>query len=286
VFRYPTLYSSAAGGGISVAGLSQETGVGTPTPGTASNPLQLPSAGSGLGLRYRTGSTSDEVNSVAQSTDGSKGVYPNANHVDGIGYTFFSYGNVSPLADSTKYGYLQLNGVDPIFQSYAGGFDPGQPASANGEIPGGAETIFPKCENTIWGGGLSFPNVRAGLYPAWSLLRLLYAATNAAAAQDLITSSNKYAVTSVPDYIPYAKITVAANGGCGTAAFTDPGFPLLRSHYQQRDGADDALGKAPVNAVGATEAGGDQGGFIIPVVSILTQATDSNTAAPLPRPKQ
>ena len=37
---------------------------------------------------------------------------------DGIGYTFFSYGNVGSIANQAKYGYIALNNVDPIFASY------------------------------------------------------------------------------------------------------------------------------------------------------------------------
>jgi hypothetical protein len=33
---------------------------------------------------------------------------------DAIGYTFFSYGNVSPIAGNPNYGYLTYQGVDPI----------------------------------------------------------------------------------------------------------------------------------------------------------------------------
>jgi hypothetical protein len=36
---------------------------------------------------------------------------------DSVGYTFFSYGNVSKLTNSAlnaPYGYLTVNGVDPI----------------------------------------------------------------------------------------------------------------------------------------------------------------------------
>jgi hypothetical protein len=273
VFRHVTGYSSTAGHGWSVEGLSQETGVGTPTAGTTSNPLQLASAGSGKGYRWRGIGTSEIIKEVQQSSDGSSGVYPNSNHVDGIGYTFFSYANVSPLADSTKYGYITLNGVDPIFASWnqgsngaGGNIDPGQPVAANGTIPGNADISggLPACENQIWGNDYSFPNVRNGSYRAWSILRLAYATTQATVISDLVKSSNNYAVSSVPDYIPLAKVTItgSATSNCGTTTFVDPGVDLVRSHYQQRDGADDALGKAPVNT-GTTEAGGDMGGAIL-----------------------
>src|SRR6202043_2489266 len=96
--------------------------------------------------------------------------------IDGIGYTFFSYGNVSSIANNPAYGYITLNNVDPIFASYGpqsstgAGYDTGQPASAGtlpaaATLPASCGTAFPCAENQIWTGGLSFPNLRNGTYP-------------------------------------------------------------------------------------------------------------------------
>lgn len=41
---------------------------------------------------------------------------------------------------------------------------------------------------------------------------------------------------------------------------TDPGLPILRSHFQQFDGAGNLLGVAPVNK---TDEGADTGGLIL-----------------------
>ena len=98
VFRRPTVPASAG-----VLGKSQEKGVGT------NNPLATGCAGGG-GSRYRGIGTGEEVTSVHDSV---------LKHgTDGIGYTFFSYGNVSSIANSANYGYITLNGIDPIFQTY------------------------------------------------------------------------------------------------------------------------------------------------------------------------
>ena len=53
--------------------------------------------------------------------------------------------------------------------------------------------------------------------------------TALSAAQLLVTGSQTYVVSSTPDFVPALKV--------GT---TDPGLPLLRSHYTQE-------GIAPVN---------------------------------------
>jgi len=59
----------------------------------------------------------------------------------------------------------------------------------------------------------------------------------------------------VPDFVPFAKTV-------GTTQ-TDPGLLILRSHYQEYDGAGTLIGAAPVNAA-KTEKGGDGGGTILP----------------------
>src|SRR5262249_61259480 len=81
--------------------------------------------------------------------------------------------------------------------------------------------------------------------------------TSATNAKNLVTVSNKYVTTTVPDYVPFAAVT-------GT---TDLGLKLVRSHYQQRDG-NGTIGAAPSNVT--AEAGGDVGGQILPTLSGIT----------------
>lgn len=297
VMRYPTLYSAATP--AAVEGLSQELN----TFGGACSGLQNPLAGqtcavaSGAGKRWRGIGTGEVVAAVTTSNSTSK----TTNATDGIAYTFFSYGNVAPVADSSLYGYIQLNGVDPIFQSYNQQFDPGQPTVANGRVPGTTETTFPACENAIWSNGYSFPNVRNGSYRAWSLLHLLYNSTQSTPVKDLITTGNEYAVTTVPDYIPDAKVTIttAISKNCSTTTtFTDLGLLLVRSHYSQIDGNGSTVyGTSPTctqvtgvtgctgtSSSNTTGGGGDMGGMIIPTAlgastaykTYLTQSGDAN----------
>jgi hypothetical protein len=313
VFRYPTLYSSNAALAQNVAGTSQETGVGSPST-LANNPLNH-------GNRYRAIGTSEEVESVACSffntytggncPTGLASGNSNSSTADGIGYAFYSYGNVAKLADSTNYGYITLDGVDPIWTSYqplVGSPDPGQPVPANyggalGVLPESTENGlkggntgdavgFPLCENQIWKYGESYPNLRNGSYRAWSLLRLVYPAAQATEVKDLITASNKFAVNSIPDYVPFASTAVTAGTGGCAAALTDPGLKVWHSHYQQLDGDDRPLGKAPVNTDTA-DAGGDMGGAILiyeatlgipDTTTQLTESTNSNNISPSLRP--
>ncbi len=257
VFRHPTVYPG------SVIGISQDANVNAPV----NNPLsgQSGTCLDGSGARYRAIGTGEEVKSVQNSGHNYS--------TDGIGYTFFSYGNVSPIANNPNYGYITLNSVDPIFSSYGpqkstgAGYDPGQPATsgtlpAAANLPSSCGSAFPCAENEIWAGGLSFPNLRNGTYPSWSIVRLVSNATGLTNAKALVKASQAFVVTSVPDYIPATK-TLA--GG-----ITDPGLLLVRSHYQEYDGAGTLLGVAPVNSGATTEAGGDAGGQILVCPTLTT----------------
>lgn len=247
VLRGPTVYTGTGTG--AVLGLSQEANVN----GAVNNPLagQSGTCLAGAGFRYRAIGSSELIKAVQNSSAKFGGR-------DGITYGLFGYGPVSSIANNTAYGYIQLNGVDPIFASYAGG-DPGQPG--NGTIPGAQNLpaacagTFPCPEKDIWTGGLSFPNLRNGTYSSWSLYRLVSNGTGLTAAKALLAKSQPFVVTSVPDYVPAKKTAVAGYP-------TDPGLTYLHSHYQQYDGAGDVIGAAPVNS-GTTEAGGEVGGFIL-----------------------
>src|SRR5208282_4380749 len=110
-----------------------------------------------------------------------------------------------------------------------------------------------------WAGGLSFPNLRNGTYSAWSIVRLVSNGTALTNAKNLVKASQGFVVGSVPDYVPATKTTVTLSGG---SSFTDPGLAIVRSHYQQYDGAGTLLGATPINC-GTGEAGGDMGGQIL-----------------------
>ena len=269
ILRGPTVYTGTGTGAI--LGLSHEANVAIN--GIPQNPLSgtatCVTSSNGLGARYRAIGASEEVKAVLNSAAKFGGL-------DGIGYSTFSYGNVSSLASDTAYGYITLNNVDPIFASYGPqnstglGYDPGQPNTA-GTLPGTANLpascsgAFPCAENQIWAGGLSFPNLRNGTYAAWSLIRVVSNGTALTNAKALVKEAQEFAVTSVPDFVPSVKTTA---GG-----ITDPGLLIVRSHYQQYDGAGTLIGAAPVNS-GTTEAGGDVGGLIL---SCATTATCSKT---------
>lgn len=260
LLRKPTVYTGTGSG--AVLGISQEANVG------ANNPLagQSGTCLNGLGARYR-GVGAGEIISWVQNSGKNLST-------DGIGYTFFSYGNVSKLGNNAAYGYATLNDVDPIWTSYGPqnstgvGYDPGQPAGAGvlptaTNLPASCSTAFPCPEKDIWTGGLSFPHVRDGSYNWWSIIRVISYASGLTNAKNLVKGAQVAVVDDVPDYVPAVK-TVGKTQ-------TDPGLLILRSHYQDYDGAGNFLGAAPVNH-GTTEAGGDGGGSILPCATTTTCA--------------
>lgn len=239
------------------SGASQETGVG----GTAHNPLTNLACGSG-GARWRAIGTGEEVKSVLNS---------NANNgMDGIGYSFFSYGNISSIANNSSYAYLTLDGVDGIFHKYGTTIDPGQPSTAGvlpaaANLPSACSGAFPCPEGDIWSGHLSFPNLRNGSYRAWSNLRSISSGTALGALDTLVGASQTYVVNSVPDFVPAVKVGA-----------TDPGLPLLRSHYLQE-------GVSPINIATTGDKGGDVGGCILTSSGTAT-TSDTTTGLVLSNP--
>jgi hypothetical protein len=204
---------------------SQEKGINLSTgvcPGLGCpNPLNLASANGGVRLRgIGTG----------QIISGNAGVGGIKNIADSVGYAFFSFGNVAPIAGAGGVGrYVTLDGVDPISASYT-----------NGELP----LCTAPCPVAP---GTSYPHLRDGSYRAWSVLRLVTDATgaNLTNAQAVVTATQKLVNSTVPDFVSY----VATPDG-------DPGMPYYRSHFKQTGVAGN-----PNNGNGAgVEKGGDVGG--------------------------
>lgn len=237
VFRRPVQTSPNQ-----VIGVSQETGVFNVT---LTNPLSATACASGTGTRTRAIGTSQEVATVKA------GGAP-----DAIGYTFFSFGNVSSLAGA-NYGYLKLEGVDGI---------------GTASFPQVPTCIFPCSETSIWGGA-SFPHLRDGTYSAWSLLRMVTTTLNAANVQGLVDTSQAYVVADTPDYVPAETVPFGCTSGC-----TDNGLLWWHTHYQQLDGAGNNLGPAGNNGNwNATthnptngDAGGDMGGCTVATTTVDT----------------
>ena len=198
---------------------SQEYGVNPALPNN--NPLDLscPAGNAGTGTRRRAIGTGEVIKNGIL-------LIP-----DSVGYTFFSYGNVQPISGSSNFGYLTLNGIDPIQKTYT-----------TGQLP----TCANPCPATP---GASFPNLRNGSYRSWSVLRAVtdgqsVNVTNYNNVSALVSAIQSNINSSVPDFVPFNPV-----GG-------DPGLLLYRSHFFQ-------AGVAPNNGLsGEKESGGDEGGCI------------------------
>lgn len=209
-----------------VLGVSQEKRVGS------TNPVSNTVCAVGGGTRTRGIGTGEVVGGVASSASAA---------VDGIAYTFFSFGNVKPLAGSANFGYLTLDGADPIGPLTA--FPSQQLPTCTVPCP---ESSF-----AGWGTGKSFPSLRAGKYSAWSLLRMVTTTPHITSLTDLVNGSHTFVVNDSPDYIP------------ALATAGDPGVRIWHTHYQQRDGNDNKIGPGPVNGTfnaSGNPTGGDKGG--------------------------
>ncbi|HSY64089.1 MAG TPA: hypothetical protein VK829_05795 [Terriglobales bacterium] len=205
---------------------SQETNVGEPTPGTAANPLNMTCV-TGPGVRYRGIGTGEIVGAVFNGNGSSF-----FNGTDAIGYTFFSYGNVSKIAGSASYGYLTLNGVDPLI---------GQPGYVAGQLPVCALPCPAKP-------GATFKHLRDGTYRSWSVLRAVSdrSGVNRNNLDALVIAEQNDINKYVPDFVPFR------------AAAGDPGLKLYRSHSKNAY----TVGTASNGLGGQPENGSDVGGCI------------------------
>jgi hypothetical protein len=187
-------------------GSSQETGINddyqAPTYSDI-NPLKLPC---GSGYRYRAVGTGDEVKAVQATASGYTGT------TNTIGYAFYSVESVAP---SNSYKYLTLNGIDPINSSYSAGSLP--TCATSGGI-----------YDCPVAGGSSFPNLRNGTYPAWSVYRLITDSTGLTNAQALVEKSDALVDNYIPDYVP---ITPVCASLLTTGTTDEPGLAAYREHF-------------------------------------------------------
>ncbi len=199
---------------------SQEGGVGQPTTGTSANPLNK-ACTSGGGTKQRGIGTGEVLKGNG------KGVGGVLNVADSLAYAFWSFGNFASFAgNAAKYGYLTLDGVDPLQATYTNGTVPSCTAPC-GVAP-----------NT------SFPHLRDGTYRSYTIVRAIsFGTTLDPNLQNLVTNAQNDVDTIEPDFVSF----VATPNG-------DTGLGHYRSHFT-------ASGVAPNNV---TDKGGDVGGVIFP----------------------
>jgi len=237
---------------------------------------------------------------------------------DSLGYNFWSFGNFSSVT-STSYGYLQLDGVDPLYPTYSQGAIPSCTADTNCDI------------NSAFSGN-PFPHLVDGTYRAWSLLRAycdtayvdpVTGGKHCTAAEDPYGTEGLIAYAqsdignsakdSVADYLPFQDPEVGVLSG--TTAFGLPGYGLtryVRSHYvfnasvgivsnenpgSHTDASSGWDGVLPISVTNGTirdagvptnpgvtsgaclESGGDAGGAIIPIGGTCSSGSGNAGAA-------
>jgi hypothetical protein len=238
--------------------ISQESNVIIGQPDMNPLDLQCPGKfggenGSTEGVRMRGIGTSEIANGPGGTASGD-GIL---NTPDSLGYLFFSFGNVSKMAAKTSYGYLMIDGVDPLFTAYNGsGNEPGQPvnwvsgagATAWGELPecanSGGAAGEPACTAAaVWGSVGSYPHLRDGTYSAWSELRMICDPSDAqttarctptndplgaeALVQHLQFDIHNSNTGGVPDLLPFS------DAASGALSFSPPygDVKYIRSHF-------------------------------------------------------
>jgi len=152
-------------------GSTQELGV-NPT-ATGGNPLNLTTAGGGW--RKRALSSSEMVSQVGNDANGNV-----------LGYTFWSTGNFANVVANTR--YLTVDGVDPLYPSYAGG-------------------SFPTCTAPC-PGLVTFTNIINGSYPIWSIYRVVTTPNVPPGVSSVISAAQTQAANTIPDFVPISQLSV------------------------------------------------------------------------------
>jgi hypothetical protein len=200
---------------------SQEAGVGQPTSNTSANPLNK-ACTSGGGTKQRGIGTGEVLKGNG------KGVGGVLNVSDSLAYAFWSFGNFAPFGlNPTKYGYLTLDGVDPLQTTYT-----------DGSIP----TCTAPCgvpPNT------SFPHLRDGTYRSYTIVRAISFGTSVDPnLQNLVTNAQNDVDSIEPDFVSF----VATPNG-------DTGLGHYRSHF---------VASGVTTPSNVNDKGGDVGGVIFP----------------------
>jgi len=141
-----------------------------------SNPMNIASANGKVtgAARKRVIGTGEMVATLQAAT------------TDTLGYFFWSAGNASKFT-ATNGKYLTVNGVDPLANSYS---------VTNGVFPTGAGLS-----------NVTFANLNAGDYPAWSALRLVSTSPVPAGVTNLVAGAQTLNSTQ-NDFITLGKLNV------------------------------------------------------------------------------
>ncbi|HSY91894.1 MAG TPA: hypothetical protein VK812_11015 [Candidatus Binatus sp.] len=231
---FDPLFLSAQGGGTNIKVGSQCTGN---TGGVAP----------GIPVRLRAIGTGEEVKAVIGKGNSVPNI-GNATVFNPIGYAFWSFGNLNPLCSAVTGvsctgswlgHYLTVDGIDPLFATEGGQYDPTPNPSGAFNPPVCDFKPGTTCPT------IPFTHIKDGKYPLWSLLRTVTFApvpakvATPAGVLDLITTEETESATNgLFDYLPFLKnITGTSPNYKG-----DLNLFVYRSHYKQTGTTTEANG--------------------------------------------
>jgi len=214
-------------------------------------------AAPGLPVRLRAIGTGQLVKGVVGTLNNTTASpIPNTNVYNPIGYSFWGYSNLNPLCSGVSGTsctghwlghYLTVDGIDPLFTTEGGQYDPTpNPSPFNPPVCAANSTGAVSCNP------IPFTHVQDGKYPLWSLLRTVTIAPYSLSGKpqtftppgvlDMIANEETSSATdTLDDYVPFeTNIT----GSCDQSVYPPScnytgnlGLFVFRSHFKQTGGA-------------------------------------------------
>jgi hypothetical protein len=266
-------------------------------------------------VRLRSIGSSEEVHATMgyYNVAGASGSL-NATVDNSIGYAFWSYGNLDPLCSATGGTttcpgtyighYLTVDGIDPLFITPGGQYDPTpNPAGAYNPPYCNLTGVSTTCSS------IPFTHIQDGSYPIWSLLRIVTLApvaskvkTPPAVLAMVATEETATATDGLSDFVPFlthvcppGELWTQPSGPCASSTTTsytgDLNLFVYRSHYKQSNitpanGHKTCAGVfTAINLQGGSHAsstclvdfGGDVGGSVLTVQSDVDWLSDWST---------
>jgi hypothetical protein len=211
--------------------------------GTSGYVMHIESADGSGGYRNRVIGTGQMVSTLLSTSNS-------------LGYAFWSTANFEN-ATTTTGKYLTVDGVDPLENSYG-----------TGEIPTPGNGLL---------SDVTFEHLQDGTYPIWSLLRLVTLTSNpdinfvkklASIEQGFITKTTR------PDFVPFDNTTSGiTNLKVFHSHFAPPGVTFSSTNVPANG---TSAYNPPATDCTATEAGGDVGGAVGGVTTVLGVLPDSD----------
>lgn len=226
----------------------------TNTLGTSGYVMHVASADNASAYRNRAIGTGQELSTLFATADS-------------LGYAFWSTANFAS-ATSTNAKYLTVDGVDPLMNSYS---------SSNGVIPTSTTALS----------NVTFSHLQDGTYPIWSLLRLVASSSDTylSRIKKLGSAAQGFSLAARPDFVPFAYNSSSSIAPLKVfhSHFAPTGVNFYSTGTNLAANGTSAFSISTGNTSAApsctdAEAGGDVGGAIGGVASVLGDLSQSDAA--------